>query len=261
MVVKKQLSSLSIGLLCLTAVAACSKDEPTRGPTPILSGGSGGSAGRAGSSGASAGSGGSAGSGFTPPPAVPCGSAQCRQTGQPLMGFVLQEACCADAAANQCGWKAPGASACVKPPPVVAACPGLGATQPGCCIKDIDRCGIDGSMYGADCYNLVGSPFAASMPDLVARTCDGKPVDDDLDGGLAPDDDADGGELEPPATAGSGGAGGNGGSGGSAGAASSAGSGGSAGRGTAGRSGGAAGRGLPGRGGAGGRGLPGRGGN
>jgi hypothetical protein len=214
---------------CIAAGVACSDDDDddksgdtASGVVASGSGGAGGSAGRAGNS---AGTAGRAG-----PPPVQCGTSQCRQTLPVLDGFTLQLPCCADEATNLCGWTPPGGNGeCVAPPPVVAACPALGNGQQGCCIEELDRCGIDGSQYAEACYNIAESMFAEGNPDLVPRTCDGEPVaGTDGDGGV---EDSDGGVEDDDAGASDSDAGAVGLDGGSAGVGGGGGAGGRGGRG------------------------------
>jgi hypothetical protein len=137
------------------------------------------------------------------------------------------------------------AGVCVPPPPVDPDCPPSANDQKGCCIASSNRCGIDATVFGADCYELAGSPFASPMN--PARTCDGVLIEED-DGGV---EDGDGGLDLPDA--------GSGGAGGMAGSSGTGGGGGSAGTGGTGGSGGSAGAGSGGAGGSAGRGAGGRG--
>lgn len=214
-------------MACVLAVAGCKDDDHSTdvGSLKVAgSGGGGGASGGKGGAGAGAGAGGG-GAVFMPPmrPMVACGAKQCTQTLGPVMGFELQTPCCLDEAKGTCGWEAPSGGKCVAPPKVVATCPASPfnpEAQPGCCIAQSDRCGIDGSPYGVGCYDLAGSMFNDGS--ILARTCDGTVIED-TDGGVE-DDDAG---LAPEPAAGSGGA-----AGGAAG---------KAGAGAAGKSGGAAG--------------------
>jgi hypothetical protein len=185
-------TSCALLIFGLVASVGCDDDETDTSPGA----GSGGSA--AGRSG-SGGRGGAGGS--TPAPIrIACGTTTCMlpPTANPLEGYVLQQPCCADEAKSICGWTPPGGGGtCTAPPPVDEDCPLSGIGQLGCCLTEIDRCGIDGSMYGVGCYNLVESRFAEGNPNIVARTCDGAVVGDDTDGGVDSDAglESDAGQL------------------------------------------------------------------
>jgi hypothetical protein len=171
----------------LVASVGCDDDEDTDSSSSTASGGS--AAGKSGSGGR----GGSGGS-RPAPIMIACGTTSCTlpPTANPLEGYVLQQPCCADETMGICGWTPPGGGGtCTPPPPVDADCPPSPIGQLGCCLTEIDRCGIDGSMYAVGCYNLVESRFAANNPDIVARTCDGALVGGDPDGGIDSDASVD----------------------------------------------------------------------
>jgi hypothetical protein len=178
---------------CLVVAVGCpAKDKPTSLRSNSVAAGNGGAGGSAGRS-DTIGNGPVGVDGPPVAPPVPCGTTQCLSMGTPLDGFVLQQPCCADESKGLCGWTPPaGNGACTLPPPVVDVCPPSTIGQKGCCIANINRCGIDGSMYAAGCYNLAESPFAANSPDIVPRTCDGKPASlvSDNDAGVVVEEDA-----------------------------------------------------------------------
>lgn len=229
-----------------TALLGCDADPKPRSGVPVPAPRAGSSAGSGGSAGqAAAGRGGTAAP--TPPPMpVPCGSVICQLSTVKVTGLTPLAPCCVAAAEGTCGWTSM-AGACVPPPAVDPDCPPTDMGQKGCCIAATNRCGIDATMFGADCYELAGSSFAS--PNNPARTCDGALVDEDA----GVDDGTDAGIDGVETDAGSSGAGGSGGNAGNSGGAGGSGGSAGAGRGGQGGTAGGGGRGGAGRGGAGGR--------
>jgi hypothetical protein len=223
---------LRIGLLALGAFALAGCEEtPTMAivpvPTPVAP--ASGSSGAGGAGGRSAGGG-------APAPAVPapCGSVTC-QLGRSGVGMLVPRApCCIDATMGTCGWLDMGGTTCTAPPPADPECNKAMATGAnGCCLTGMDRCGVDASMFGAGCFDLMGTMFADPVNNPPQR-CDGTLIPQQ--GGAGGAGGAGGGAG---GAAGASGANGSAGSGGSS--AGASGRGGAAGGSAAGRSGGAAG--------------------
>ena len=108
-----------------------------------------------------------------------------------MAGFMLAATCCADEAAGTCGSvSADDGKTCLAPPEPDSRCPRAFGSG-GCCTMD-NHCGIDGSLAGRGCIDLLMisamiPPQFRSMlmlPDPV--TCDGMPLS--LDAGMSSED-------------------------------------------------------------------------
>jgi hypothetical protein len=62
----------------------------------------------------------------------------------------LAATCCADPATKTCGTMSNGM--CMAPPETAPKCPS--PFGPGCCIKDMNLCGLDASLFGMGCVEL-----------------------------------------------------------------------------------------------------------
>lgn len=163
-----------MAMLCLVTSVACGDDDSGDGaiePDAGMDASMGGTGGRPGTGGAA------------PPMMMPlpvlepffCGDVECVVPGAEF-GIALFPPCCTGD--NECGLivMSPDADAgggeCVPRPPSDPRCPDvdvLGVMQPGCCIEDLDICGVNGAQTGMGC---IENPLGGLLGGMSVRCSD-----------------------------------------------------------------------------------------